>query len=73
VEAVHVELASGPIEHVPAAAEVRWTFVADETRAFAVWPQSIFDEGLWSRYAIVVDSPGEIWTAWRHQTAMREP
>jgi hypothetical protein len=71
VEAVHVELASRPIDQVPAAADVRWTFLADETRTFAVWPQSVFDAGVWSRYAIVVDGLGELWSAWRYQTDMR--
>jgi hypothetical protein len=71
VEAVKCELASGHVQPLTAAADVRWTFVADETRAFAVWPQSVFDEGVSYRYAIVVAGPGELWTEWRYQTDMR--
>ncbi|MGH8072353.1 MAG: hypothetical protein ACRERE_45390 [Candidatus Entotheonellia bacterium] len=71
VEAVKCELASGPIDRLAAAADVHWTFVADETRTFAVWPKSVFDDGVSYRYAIVVAGPGELWTEWRYQTDMR--
>jgi hypothetical protein len=71
VEAVQCELASGRVGPLSGAADVRWTFVADEMRAFAVWPQSIFDAGVSYRYAIVVADPGKLWTEWRYQTDMR--
>jgi hypothetical protein len=46
VEAVQCELVSGPVDRLPAAADVHWSFVAEEMRTFVVWPQSVFDAGV---------------------------
>jgi hypothetical protein len=71
VGAVTCELASGLIDQFTGTADVRWTFVADERRTFAVWPKAVFDAGVSYRYAIVVGELGELWTAWRYQTDVR--
>jgi hypothetical protein len=71
VGAVTCELASGHVDRLTGTAEVRWTFVDDETRTFAVWPNSIFDAGFSYRYAIVLADVGELWTDWRYQTDAR--
>lgn len=66
IHQVTVHLRSGSELTTSMEPDLEWSFFADETRTFSLWPRSIFEKGFTYKYGLILaDGSTALWTDWR--------